>query len=148
MSEERCPVCGGHGGDNWFDRSFCPEPCGSMHTRCVPCGAALDGCPFEDEPGQSLLSEADVLRDRLAVVERERDRLQGTLRAVEQYAFATGVSEWMHFHELAMTDPFKAESVAQKFAFSVQQMASDALAHVGQVEPQPGRNRAEATTDE
>lgn len=43
-----CPRCAGHAGNNTFDRSVCPEPCGSMHTRCLACGAALDGCPFED----------------------------------------------------------------------------------------------------
>jgi hypothetical protein len=37
-----------HNGDTWFDRSFCPEPCGSMHDRCVECGCA-PGCYFESE---------------------------------------------------------------------------------------------------
>lgn len=33
---------------DWFDRSFCPEPCGSMHTRCAACGIALgSGCVFD-----------------------------------------------------------------------------------------------------
>ena len=45
---ERCPSCGGDASDNWFDRSICPEPCDSMHTRCVKCGVALDGCEFDD----------------------------------------------------------------------------------------------------
>lgn len=44
-----CPSCGGDGHDNWFDRSICPDPCDSMHTRCENCGAALDYCPFEKD---------------------------------------------------------------------------------------------------
>lgn len=44
-----CEVCGGDAAHNWFDRSFCPEPCGSMHTRCSACGSALDFCVFETD---------------------------------------------------------------------------------------------------
>ena len=44
----RCWSCGGDAGDNWFDRSLCPEPCGAMHTRCRECGVALDACPWEN----------------------------------------------------------------------------------------------------
>jgi hypothetical protein len=47
-AKERCPGCGGDAADNWFDRSLCP--CADvMHTRCVGCGAALDGCEFEQD---------------------------------------------------------------------------------------------------
>jgi hypothetical protein len=35
------------GGDLWFDRGLCAQPCNSMHTRCAGCGRALDGCPYE-----------------------------------------------------------------------------------------------------
>jgi hypothetical protein len=31
------------------DRLLCPPPCGAMHVRCVECGAAVGGCPFESE---------------------------------------------------------------------------------------------------
>ena len=31
------------------DRSLCPAPCGGMHVRCTRCGAAVGGCPFENE---------------------------------------------------------------------------------------------------
>lgn len=41
--------CGGPLSDNWFDRSICPTPCDTMHTRCTNCGAALEGCPLETE---------------------------------------------------------------------------------------------------
>lgn len=34
--------------DSWFDRSICPEPCGSMHERCSHCGKALGHCRLED----------------------------------------------------------------------------------------------------
>lgn len=49
LTKERCPGCGGDASDNWFDRSRCPcEPgIGTMHTRCVNCGYALDGCSVE-----------------------------------------------------------------------------------------------------
>lgn len=33
--------------DSWFDRSVCPEPCGSMHDRCTACGEILGGCPHD-----------------------------------------------------------------------------------------------------
>lgn len=41
--------CGHPADEVWFDRSFCPEPCGSMHNRCETCGVAVDGCNFEGE---------------------------------------------------------------------------------------------------
>jgi hypothetical protein len=41
--------------DTWFDRSICPEPCGTMHTRCVDCGRPVDGCPHD----QAAPSEED-----------------------------------------------------------------------------------------
>lgn len=28
--------------EEWFDRSICSEPCGSMHNRCTDCGAVSD----------------------------------------------------------------------------------------------------------
>ena len=31
------------------DRLLCPAPCGAMHVRCVECGAAVGGCPFESD---------------------------------------------------------------------------------------------------
>lgn len=30
--------------DHWFDRSICPEPCGSMHNICVDCGRVQGRC--------------------------------------------------------------------------------------------------------
>ncbi len=36
--------CGADAGQNWFDRELCPEPCGSMHTRCIECGYPQGGC--------------------------------------------------------------------------------------------------------
>lgn len=44
---ERCPNCGGDAGDNYFDRSICPCD-DAMHTRCVTCNHALDGCSFDE----------------------------------------------------------------------------------------------------
>lgn len=39
-----CPSCGQQDG-TWFDRSVCPEPCGSAHNRCSNCGAVTgDAC--------------------------------------------------------------------------------------------------------
>lgn len=35
-------------GDVWFDRSICPEPCGSMHDICNDCGYPLGGCLAAD----------------------------------------------------------------------------------------------------
>jgi len=31
--------------DTWFDRTICPEPCGTMHTYCSDCGVHLGYCP-------------------------------------------------------------------------------------------------------
>lgn len=53
VSDDLCPRCDGDAGDSWFDRSLCPCD-DAMHTRCVGCGYALDGCSFEKE---SLLGE-------------------------------------------------------------------------------------------
>lgn len=35
--------------DVWFDRTICPDPCGSMHQRCTSCGAPTEPCPAEEE---------------------------------------------------------------------------------------------------
>lgn len=42
-----------HGGGSYFDRTVCPDPCGSMHYRCKHCGDVLDPCPPQalPEPG-------------------------------------------------------------------------------------------------
>jgi hypothetical protein len=44
------PACGCDPGDSWFDRELCPEPCGTMHTRCRAHGAVLDRCVHEATP--------------------------------------------------------------------------------------------------
>lgn len=31
--------------DVWFDRTICPEPCGSMHNVCTECGRIKGYCP-------------------------------------------------------------------------------------------------------
>lgn len=28
----------------WFDRTICPEPCGTMHYYCTECGAQDHPC--------------------------------------------------------------------------------------------------------
>lgn len=35
--------------DMWFDRSICPEPCGSMHDRCNNCLTTMGGCVLESD---------------------------------------------------------------------------------------------------
>lgn len=42
MTEEPCEH-----EDTWFDRSICPEPCGSMHYVCSDCGEVTD-CLIEE----------------------------------------------------------------------------------------------------
>lgn len=46
-----CPKCHGPADATWFDRTLCPEPCGSMHTRCYGCGVAVDGCVVDPAGG-------------------------------------------------------------------------------------------------
>lgn len=36
-----------HDGAQWFDRTICADPCGSMHQRCVACGSAYGHCCWE-----------------------------------------------------------------------------------------------------
>lgn len=54
--------------DGWFDRSVCPEPCGSMHTICGDCGrvqgycgVAVVGRQQSDRYGAAWLAVADSL---------------------------------------------------------------------------------------
>lgn len=36
--------------NTYFDRTICPEPCGSMHYRCIQCGGvAGEECPVEGD---------------------------------------------------------------------------------------------------
>lgn len=53
----------GPGGDTWFDRSICPEPCGSMHTRCGACGGTLGVCWWDEE--QARPSDYDLAVARM-----------------------------------------------------------------------------------
>lgn len=46
-----CPCARDDFDRTYFDRSICPEPCAAMHQRCLDCGRAVDGCPFEDDLG-------------------------------------------------------------------------------------------------
>ena len=52
-----CPECGTDAGDNWFDRSVCPEPCGWMHTRCAGCDHPYEECVLEHNRGTDSESE-------------------------------------------------------------------------------------------
>lgn len=40
--------------EEWFDRSICPEPCGSMHFYCVDCGQMIGDCALLVEIGHEL----------------------------------------------------------------------------------------------
>lgn len=52
--------------DTWFDRTYCPEPCGGMHTYCADCGENLDYCPHEDpQLPKSIPLPPEPPRDRV-----------------------------------------------------------------------------------
>jgi hypothetical protein len=38
--------------DEWFDRTICPEPCGSMHYYCTECGKRMDGCAHDRQEAE------------------------------------------------------------------------------------------------
>lgn len=48
------------------------------------------------------------------------------LQEIETLAFRQYL-DWMHFHELAMSEPFKAEAEAQDFARRISTLATIAL---------------------
>jgi len=50
--------------ESWFDRSICPEPCGTMHDYCVKCGECVDPCYWRSPKGELVLERglADQLR--------------------------------------------------------------------------------------
>lgn len=39
--------------DSWFDRSICPDPCGSMHNICVECSLPQGGCAVDARKGST-----------------------------------------------------------------------------------------------
>lgn len=57
------------GEGEYFDRSFCPEPCGSMHYRCEGCGRATDECEFESRRERTRPMQV-VLRELAAELQR------------------------------------------------------------------------------
>ena len=89
--------------------------------------AAPDAARCTCRPGISIVAGQEH-EHKCAIVAPDAARLAEALRKIEQKAYAQGVSEWMHFHELAMADPFKAESVAQRFCFDIAAIAREALA--------------------
>ena len=48
------PACKHENGE-WFDRQICPEPCGSMHYRCVDCGEIVSKPCVLDEATLALV---------------------------------------------------------------------------------------------
>jgi hypothetical protein len=68
MPKETVATCAHE--ETWFDRSICPEPCDSMHNRCVACGKVADalGCFWEaDVPPRPDLAEPRHLRRGLPI---------------------------------------------------------------------------------
>ena len=57
---------------------------------------------------------------------KENKRLKAALREIADKSFRQHLN-WMHFHELAMSEPFVAESEAQAFAARVAGIAYDSL---------------------
>ncbi|MDP9820508.1 hypothetical protein [Nocardioides massiliensis] len=62
--------------DSWFDRSICPEPCGSMHNVCVECSLIQGGCAWDsvgrrdsNRLARSWLAVADWLDDTAGLLE-------------------------------------------------------------------------------
>lgn len=89
-AKDRCWNCGGDAGDNWFDRSICPSPCDSMHTRCVKCGVALDHCPFDG----SVLAPDGSAEKPVAATKQERvvDAAREWIRVYD--AQSKSAAEW------------------------------------------------------
>lgn len=58
--------------DSWFDRSICPDPCGSMHDVCINCGMVIGRCSWRLEaamPTAANLALAGWLIQHAAVHE-------------------------------------------------------------------------------
>jgi hypothetical protein len=94
---DKCPGCGGDGGDNHFDRSICP--CAdAMHTRCNKCGWALDGCAF-DKPASPLrgvdtdLGQAGYCSECHQWVPEGHDLCLGEIEGVSHACCGHGVCE-------------------------------------------------------
>ena len=68
-----------HAGDAWLDRSVCAEPCNAMHLRCVACGAAIGGCPYEGPEQHDRFVR--LVQD---AVDGDEFEAQGIVGAVEQ----------------------------------------------------------------
>ena len=78
--------------DSWIDRTFCPEPCGSLHRRCIRCGRAVGYCPFEVpeiherivELVRAALPDHDDLEARQVVEALERERVHGPVLSLDK----------------------------------------------------------------
>ncbi len=83
--EPHCP-----GGDVWFDRTICPEPCDMMHDRCTECGKVIGYCPFEDPSirpdwdeyflgiAHAVAARSDCHRRKVGAVVVKDRRIRGT----------------------------------------------------------------------
>ena len=50
--------------DSWFDRTICPDPCGSMHHVCTECGLPTDECVWRSPEPTPHQREQEAIRSK------------------------------------------------------------------------------------
>lgn len=74
-----CPIdANGNPPPSWFDRSYCPEPCGSMHDVCEACCRVVGHCPVSAAAEQERLSV--LAHAEWVLVEHRPCHAPGTVR--------------------------------------------------------------------
>lgn len=57
--------------NEWFDRSICPDPCGSMHYYCTDCGKRMGRCALDEQRERARIEQSnDVAAIVSTVLER------------------------------------------------------------------------------
>lgn len=87
--DDEAVTCACGDSDDWFDRSICAEPCGSMHYVCTECGRIKGRCPNAEmgrvngnRLGASWLAVAEWFDSTARYLERGKLPLSRDLHAI------------------------------------------------------------------
>ena len=123
-----------------FDRTICPEPCGTMHSFCSTCGKRQDACAHEPEGVGRGLSAEEREAVHFAVAHWHPDydegsRLYEVVARIAAAHYAQGQQDAAEEHPSAGSGHDTATNAEQQWAYW-QKRAERAEAEVSRLRAQ------------